>query len=114
MRMPHIRIAIALLCAVLLTVIGSAVYVHRTLTHLHDLTQAALSAPMPASEVDRLHGAWENAAPTLRLLLPNALLSDINEAILRLEPGSESCRSELMSIAADLNWLDEKHVLCPI
>jgi hypothetical protein len=110
--MPHIRIAITLLCAVLLAVACSAVYVHRTLTNLSALTEAALNAGQTAPAVEALHDEWENAVPKLRMLLPNTLLSDINEAISRLEPGN--CRSELMSIAADLRWLDRKQVLCPI
>ena len=114
MRMPHIRIAAAVLCAVLLTVTCTACFVHRTLTSLLTLTEAAYAQGAPAEAVSVLTDEWEQAAPKLRLLLPNGLLSDLNEAIERIAPGTDAGRTELRGIAADLRWLDRKQILFPI
>ena len=63
----------------------------------------------PAEAIGALETAWADTQHHLRLLMPNAPLMDLNEAIARLYPeyeqGSDGLSAELASIAADLSWL---------
>ena len=119
MKLPHIRIAIAVLCAVLTAVIWSTVSVHRTLHRLLSRTDSVqTAAPNAAAEIDLLVADWQACSPRLRFLMQNDVLADLNEAIMRLQPECENdpdaCAAELAGIAADLRWLDEKHMQFPV
>ena len=117
MKLPHIRIAIAVLIAVLAVVIWSTVSVHRTLNALLQQTEA-IRSQQAHDGTEILVRDWETCAPKLRMFLQNDALADLNEAILRLPAecasDADACQAELAGIAADLRWLEQKHVLLPI
>ena len=66
MKLPHIRIAIAVLCAVLTAVIWSTVSVHRTLHRLLSRTDSVQAAAQNAAEeIDLLISDRQACSPRL-------------------------------------------------
>ena len=112
----HLHIAAGLLTAVtLLTAAGSFKAQHfcEKLIEKADAAQKTLSGGGdPAEAIGALETAWADTQHHLRLLMPNAPLMDLNEAIARLYPeyeqGSDGLSAELASIAADLSWLRDR------
>lgn len=121
MKAPHIRIAVIVLCAVLAAVTLSVIFVHGAISGLLAKTAAlsdAADSGTLGTEIAALEEEWASRSKTLRLLLPNSLLAELNEAILRLQPeydaGSDALTAEIAGIRADLIWMHEKQTFLDV
>ena len=115
LRNTRVRIALCLLSAIVLMCIWSAVQVRRSCDRLLKCTDAAIYAADTmhkenlAGELGAIVRRWKKDSPLLHWFVPAQPLTDLNEAILRLEAlhtaKSDELSAELCAVRADLLWI---------
>ncbi len=107
--------AILLLTGIFLLSICSAALVRRSCDRLLKCTDAAIyvldtmDKDHAAGEIGALTRCWEQNRGLLRLMLPAQPMTELNEAILRLDAldavQSDELLAELHAVRADLLWI---------
>ncbi|MBQ8923002.1 MAG: DUF4363 family protein [Oscillospiraceae bacterium] len=115
LRNTRMRIAICLLTAIILMCFWSAIQVRKSCDRLLKCTDAAIYAADTlhkenlAGELGAIVRRWKKDSPLLHLFVPAQPLTDLNEAILRLEAldaaDSDELTAELCAVRADLLWI---------
>lgn len=112
MKNKRIRTALAVLCIIMLLMLGSVVTVRHCCGRLlrqTDRITASLGTAQTAAEIEALESDWRRYSIPLHLFVPNQPLTDLNQTIFRLQAlQSEACdelRAELCAVKADLEWI---------
>lgn len=112
----QVKIAAGVLAAVLAVMLWTTFTVLGRCDRLIGKTETAMAqisaGDDPGAALAALAEEWQNSGCVLRRLLPNTVLTDLNEAIARLAPeyslSQDSLAPELAGILADLRWVRER------